>query len=459
MKDLEKRFDCVMAELLAPLGGGAPSPLVAGVSGGEDSMTLLRLLSDCPSKPQVIVAHCNFSLRGEESDGDARLVRATAAEYGFPYEEAVFDTAAFASSHGISVEMAARQLRYGFFASLCRKYGSRVTVVAHHADDNAETLMLILLRGTGGKGLSAMAECSPLPCDGGEGLFLIRPLLGFTKAEIHSFAAEKGVKFRVDSTNSGTEYRRNFIRNKVFPLLSELNPSFVETFSRDIAHAAQLERVASDWADERTKEVWDGEVIDVKKLTANPHWEYLLFRILSSEGLGENAIDRIRGMILSGRRGKALQCGDIRWEYSGSAVRKTAASPAAPDVLVSGDGAWSVGSTRFTVETITVDGGFKRPQPSGVSVMDASALTFPFVAGRWRRGDWMVPTGLRGKKKLSDLFKDLKYSSVEKGNALIIRKAASESRVAAVAGVRTDSSCAVGDRTVKAVRIVLETSI
>ena len=197
------------------------------VSGGIDSMCMAEIyVRRCPSD-SIAVAHCNFNLRGAESDGDEALVRSWAESHGVRCHVRSFDTRAFAAEHGVSIEMAARELRYRWFAQLCESEGYEEVAVAHNANDNAETLMLNLLRGSGMKGLSGMAEVSSLPVPAGSAVRLIRPMLEMTRKQIEGYALAHGVKYRHDSTNFSSEYKRNMLRNEVFPVFERVNPSVV----------------------------------------------------------------------------------------------------------------------------------------------------------------------------------------------------------------------------------------
>ena len=206
--------------------------LLVAVSGGIDSMCLMEKVRQ--SGEPFAVAHCNFKLRGSESDDDEALVRSTAQALGVVCHVKSFDTAGYAAENKISIEMAARRLRYHWFGELCREYGYSGVAVAHNANDNAETLILNLLRGTGLKGLLGMKASGFIPDPEFSDVPLLRPLLGMTREEIEAFARENGVTWREDHTNAENEYKRNKIRNLVFPIFKEINPSFVETLNDDV---------------------------------------------------------------------------------------------------------------------------------------------------------------------------------------------------------------------------------
>ncbi len=196
--------------------------LLVAVSGGIDSMCLMEKVRQ--EGGPFAVAHCNFGLRGAESDADEAFVREQAARYRIPCHVKRFDTEAFASAEGISIEMAARRLRYHWFGQLCREHGYEAVAVAHNANDNAETLILNLLRGTGLRGITGMKAEGFLPDPDFGDIPLRRPLLSMTREEIEAFAREKGLSWREDSTNALNGYKRNKIRNLVFPIFATINP-------------------------------------------------------------------------------------------------------------------------------------------------------------------------------------------------------------------------------------------
>ena len=210
--------------------------LLLAVSGGIDSMYLADSMHRRGTP--FAAAHCNFGLRGRDSDEDEALVRSWCTDKGIRLHVKRFNTADYATEKGISIEMAARELRYRWFGELCREHGYEAVATAHQADDNAETLLLNLVRGTGPRGLCGMKPEGRIPDPAYADIPLLRPLLGVTREEIAEEAARLGIPFREDRTNALDDYRRNFLRNRVFPLLKELNPSVVRTLNRDIERFA-----------------------------------------------------------------------------------------------------------------------------------------------------------------------------------------------------------------------------
>lgn len=444
-------------EGLLPEGGGA---VLLAVSGGVDSLVMADLFLKCLDKSSITLAHCNFHLRGKESDGDEAFVREWAGNHGLAYRKVDFDTVGYAKSHGLSVEMAARELRYGWFASLCGTEGYRTVAVAHNANDNAETLILNLLRGTGLKGLCGMRESSLLP--GSEAL-LIRPMLFFSRAEILGYARSQGIHWREDSTNSDSAYKRNLIRNEVFPLFEKVNPSFLETFASDMRHFSQVQAIADDFVAANLPEVegfvpypgkWSavgnlpsaGEIsVKVDDLSRLPHWEYLFFRLLEPYGFNEAVIRDMIELIKSGKTfsGKEFRSATHVARTSRNSITLEAFSGEGrtadledDSVEVTVAGKYVVGGVGFEVEVAEIE---DLKQPEGVTVVN---LSFPFTVRPWIAGDWMRPLGMKGrKKKLSDMFNDLKFSREQKDRALVI--AGEGSHVLALLGYRVDITVAL----------------
>lgn len=220
-----------------------------GVSGGIDSMCLAGMYLG--NGQPFGIAHCNFGLRGEESDGDEAFVRGWAEAHGIPFHSARFDTRGYAERHGISIEMAARELRYRFFAETATAHGYGAVAVAHNANDNAETLLLNLLRGTGLRGICGMKARSTLPVPGCR-IPLLRPLLGMTREEIEKRMA--GLPYREDRTNAENDFRRNKLRNLVFPVLRDINPSFLETLGKDMAHFSEAQAIVDAYLEAHPEE-------------------------------------------------------------------------------------------------------------------------------------------------------------------------------------------------------------
>jgi len=468
---IQKYFTQILEELEGLIKDdvwSAPRPLVA-VSGGVDSMCLADLFLRTVGYDGFALAHCNFNLRGDESDGDEAMVREWALKRKVEANFVSFNTEEYAESNGISIEMAARELRYRWFASLCRSHGYRYVAVAHHADDNAETLILNLARGTGLKGASGMKSVSVLPySEPSEGLKLMRPLLRFTRKQIEGYAFAVSLPYRTDSTNASVDYKRNRIRHEVFPVLEKLNPSFVRTFNRNMGYFADAEEIVSDWCRNAAEEIVtyneDGSTdINVAKLMKFRQWRYLLFHVMEPMGFNSAVLASLEELLESDRTmsGKTFRS-DTAVAVTGRGKITVLPSslydaPEQESLSVEGPGIYMLNGASFTVEMCQWSSGMQKVQPEGVLAFDASFLTFPFVCRQWKRGDWMVPLGMKGKKKISDLFSDMKMDEPAKKRAVIIVGEPEDSsgiqRVAGVLGLRMDSRYAITGKTDMIIRI------
>jgi len=413
--------------------------VLLAVSGGIDSMVMASLMlhyagaSGTKKAVQLAVAHCNFHLRGDESDRDERFVREWARSNSLPCYVAGFDTAGYAESHGVSIEMAARELRYEFFNDLCAEHGFAGTCVAHNANDNAETLLLNLVRGTGLAGACAMNEVARNP----QGNSLIfRPLLPYSRDDIAEYAAKWSIAWCEDSTNAENDARRNVIRNVVFPVLKQLNPSLVKTLNSDIAHFCQAKKIV----DAAVPVLDFSSGVSISELLAAPFWKYSLFESLSVYGFNTPVIESLASLlesegIISGKCFEAQQ-----WRV----VTTT-------DKLLLEKRSDKIELPEVKVELLDWDGSQSPVTERGVSLIDAAALHGEPVLRPWQEGDYLQPLGMKGKKKVSDLLTDLKYSISAKKKVLVV--AGNGSHVLAVVGERIDASAAVSPATGKVYRI------
>ena len=479
---MQKRFAQKIEEMRRLIGDNRSASFLLAVSGGMDSMCMADLFLNELGADSFAVAHCNFHLRGAESDGDEALVKAWADSNGVRMHRVDFDTREYASAHGVSIEMAARDLRYGWFARLCDEFGYDVVAVAHNANDNAETLMLNLLRGTGLNGLRGMAEVSV------KRKHLLRPLLEFTRKQIEGYVIARRVQYRDDSTNFESEYKRNMIRNEVFPFFEKINPSFVRTLNREIGYFAEAGAIVEDWCRSKLPDVAehsDGAVtISIPSLMSTDHWRYLLYYILQQYGFNSQTIASVEDLLASDRTisGKRFESPThtLRTERdvlllhpnsifppSGRGCLTEGKTGASGDhclsegvSVVKGAGIYNFGGVRWQVEEIEWSDGMPLKQPAGVLIADADKLLLPFVCRPWRQGDWFVPLGMRGRKKVSDLFADLKYTSFEKETALMIvdtrtEGLAEQQHIAGILGVRIDDRYKVTSGTRRILRLTI----
>ncbi len=449
--------------------------ILLAVSGGIDSMCLAE--KSVRSGQDFAVAHCNFHLRGADSDADADFVADWARRHGIAFYSKDFDTAAYAAEQGISLEMAARELRYGWFADLCRTEGFAGVAVAHQADDRRETFLLNLLRSSGGKGLRGMQGQSVIP---GTDIPLLRPLLGMTRQEIETYMRSIGATWREDGSNRDTTIRRNRIRHELLPLLSELNPSYGDALDRAMRHIGSLQDVADTWFESvrpTLLDPTDGSIL-LDSIRSLPHRDFLLYRLLEPYGLTESVLDDLctaldSGESLSGKRfllhHATLLGGRDRLLFSSDRVRgayphvpcdenpvtaEQVTEPAGAGTCdIKEPGTYDCWGVRVKVEILDRAEITDLKQPRGILLLDAGKLPLPLIVRPWRAGDWLVPLGMRGRKKLSDLFVDLKYSILDKQRARVIDW--QESRIAALLGERGDDALKVTSETRTVYRITI----
>ena len=471
----------------APSVDSCPKVLVA-VSGGVDSMCLADLFLKNQGAENFAIAHCNFCLRGEESDADETLVRSWAETKGVCCHVTSFDTYGYAIKNSVSIEMAARELRYAWFDSLCAEYGYVAVAVAHNANDNAETLILNLLRGTGMRGLGGMSLISDIPCCESKqfvsGARLIRPILDCTRKMIEGYALMNKLSFREDSSNASSDYKRNRIRNEVFPIFEKINPSFVRTLNREMGYFAEAAEVVDDYCAslDSAESVVEGREISIPDLLSHKHWRYLLYYMLEPYGFNSSTVASIEDLLESDRTisGKRFESDshELVVERTYLCVRpKKAAETEASDcrlkfplgvqdpteqtnmLTIHGPGIYNLNNQRWQVELVQYTSDVTLKQPEGILIADADKLTFPFLCRRWRQGDWMIPFGMKGRKKVSDMFADLKYTSVQKDQALMIvdckAEMADQQHIAGVLGVRMDDRYKITPKTKSIIRLTI----
>ena len=301
---IQKSFDRTIVGLVPE-----KETALLAVSGGIDSICLASLFLNSPSGRRFAVAHCNFHLRGEDSDSDEALVAAWCGRNGVRYHKADFDTEQYASSHNVSIEMAARELRYDWFASLCRENGYYGVAVAHNANDNAETLILNLLRGTGLRGITGMQEETVVPVTKDElsGVRLLRPMLSFSREQIEEYVAANSLEYHDDRTNAETVYKRNRIRHLVFPVFESLNPSFLTTFAREMNAFSEVQEIADDYFLSVREGVCEpagkDELLRVNavRLCHLKHYKYVLYRLLEAYGFRDRLLEPVVRLLESGK--------------------------------------------------------------------------------------------------------------------------------------------------------------
>ena len=407
--------------------------ILAAVSGGRDSVVLAELLHRGGYRFEI--AHCNFHLRGEESNRDEQFVRRLAERYGVPCHVAQFDTDAYASEKKISIEMAARELRYEWFEQVRQERGLDLIAVAHHRDDAIETFFINLLRGAGLSGLCGMKA---------ENGKVVRPMLHISREEIDQFIAEEKLEYVDDCTNATDLYLRNRIRHQLIPLMRELNSSFDTTMEQNLHNLSDaneifiktLDNIKNEVITERPDGIDEIAVSDVEQF--NPQ-STILFELLRPYGFNSDTVTEILAG-LNGESGRQFLSQSHRLVKD----RKTLQiiplnnTDREPDIDI---------SEPFKRETlITLKTGKE------TILCDAEKLKRPLSLRKWRDGDRFYPFGMKGSRLVSDFFSDMKLSLIEKERQWLLCDA--DGNIVWVVGHRADGHFAITDKTEEVVRIV-----
>lgn len=336
---IQKSFDRTIVGLVPE-----KETALLAVSGGIDSICLASLFLNSSAGRRFAVAHCNFHLRGEDSDSDEALVAAWCGRNGVRYHKADFDTEQYASSHSVSIEMAARELRYDWFASLCKDNGYYGVAVAHNANDNAETLILNLLRGTGLRGITGMQVETVVPVTRDElsGVRLLRPMLSFSREQIEEYVAANSLEYHDDRTNAETVYKRNRIRHLVFPVFESLNPSFLTTFAREMNAFSEVQEIADDYFLSVRESVCEpagkDELLRVNavRLCHLKHYKYVLYRLLEAYGFRDRLLEPVARLLESGKTfsGKIFEAPGYELITAGECLIVRKAARVVPDSSV-----------------------------------------------------------------------------------------------------------------------------
>jgi tRNA(Ile)-lysidine synthase len=409
--------------------------ILLAVSGGIDSMVMTNLFMK--SDYDFAIAHCNFSLRSVESDRDEEMVSDFAVEHNILFFSVRFDTKTYATEHGISIQMAARELRYGWFEKIRDENGYDSIAVAHNLNDNIETLMINLIRGTGISGLTGMKPVANK---------IIRPLLFATRDEITSYCKANRISYREDLSNADTKYLRNRIRHQIVPLLKEINPSIESTLNETAEIFSGISEIVDDYINllrEKVSEQKD-EYITFKVSLLNPYTnnKAVLFELFRPYGIVDvPLIDLVN--IIKGKTGGQLITSTHR------IIRnrlELLISPRKDDDVSK----WLIDSpVDFekiaiveSVRSVSITQEFIIPSGASEFCIDSDKLSYPLVIRKWKTGDFFYPLGLNHKKKLSDYFTDKKYSIFDKGNALILESAG---KIVSILGDRIDNRFRITD--------------
>lgn len=438
-KELEdlRRFVCKYG-LFSP-----DQKLLLAISGGVDSVVMGRLMVELGQPFDV--AHCNFGLRGAASDGDEAFVKDLAAEWKATCFATSFDTASYAADKGLSIQMAARELRYGFFEEVKVKNHHIRIATAHHVNDALETMLLNLSHGTGFRGLAAIT-----PARG----HFVRPMLAFTGEEIRQIAQKLGITWREDASNAKDDYERNKLRHKVVPVLEELNPSLAGTLKDTLARLWAADSVLAGelrkWEETHLSEK-DGyfELALGKEQTS-----YFVYESLKQRtGMNYKTFEQLEAAIVAGQSGKLFLTDNhsINLDRGRLIMSKRQEGVQLESVWVQ-EGDATVAFPLGRLQCSHGEAPVAIERSANVALLDAGKLEFPLELRPWREGDSFVPLGMKGQKKISDFMIDAKIPVNLKGRVYVLLSAG---RVVWVVGKRIDDRFKITDATRKAYRIEL----
>ena len=427
--------------------------VLLAVSGGRDSVTLFDLM--CRAGFNIGVAHCNFNLRPGDCDRDEAFVRDLAAAHSVPCHVAHFDTLAFAKQQGLSVEEAARLLRYRFFEELRSSEGYDLIATAHHRDDSIETFFINLLRGTGIGGLHG------IPVRNGA---IVRPLLSYGRDEIDAYVSQQSLAFVDDYTNAQTLYLRNRIRHQLMPLLREISPSFDSVMEDNISHFADADSIyraaIARMRDDIVSEDGSRVVIDIPKLRHYEPLATVLFELLRPYGFNSVVAAQVASS-LDAQSGKRFFSPSHcilkdRSQLIISPLEPGRESASQDDIffLISESTDLSLLPIPLSMSITPFDGTI--PHLScGEAWFDRDGLQFPLQLRHWHDGDRFRPFGMKGTRLVSDLFSDLKLSLDEKEKTWLLCNGDHEGTILWVVGHRASHFAIVNTKTTKIVKLKL----
>lgn len=395
---------------------GHDDKILLTVSGGVDSMVMMSLFA--ASGYRFGVAHCNFQLRGQESDEDEALVAEQARRYGVELFNRRFDTQGEMERTGESMEMAARRLRYTWFRSLCDEHGYNVIAIAHHINDSIETFFINMLRGTGLRGLTGISVQAGR---------IVRPLMFATRKDILDYATAHRIPYREDSSNRSTKYLRNKVRLGIVPMLREINPQFTTVMRRNISRLTDAQTFIDRSVELIRRDAMTEQgglyTLHVDRIDASLPLGYVVYEILNSMfGFKGDTVDALCHALQQNNTGRRFYSREWvatidrgRIVIGRIADEDTCMTQVEQGVLRS-----YCGSSVLHYEYCDIDMIDSVTTPDNVALVDADKLRFPLTLRRWQQGDWFVPFGMSGRKKVSDFLIDAKVSMAEKSRQFVL---------------------------------------
>jgi len=415
--------------------------ILLAVSGGLDSIVMTELFQQ--SGNPVGIAHCNFQLRGDESDGDEEFVQKIAKKFDIPFFTKRFPTSSYAKERKISVQMAARKLRYDWFEEIRATKDFDFIATAHHHDDQIETLFINLLRGTGIAGLHG------IPAKQGH---LVRPLLFASKQEIENHAKAKQLSYREDSSNTSVKYKRNKIRHQLIPLLHSIQPDYAGNISTTINRIRDTESILRPFIVETSKKLirkkQDHWVINIAILMELQPLQPWLCELLLPFGFNETTVHDLVSH-LYGESGKSFYSPEYRIVKDRDSLiltrrPKTEQPEDHDEYMIKAGETDCYLPLRLQLQILARTPDYQISGSCNQATLDRNKLSFPLTIRKWKPGDFFHPYGMNKRKKLSDFFIDEKISIPEKENTWLL---CSGSRIIWVIGHRIDHRFRVTTRT------------
>ncbi|AGC78692.1 tRNA(Ile)-lysidine synthase [Nonlabens dokdonensis] len=424
------------------------SEIAVACSGGKDSVVLAHLLHACKLKLELI--HCNFNLRGAESDQDEDFVKALATRLEHKIHIVHFDTTNVAEQGGISIQMAARDLRYEAFNTIVSDNKIAHVLVAHHIDDQLETFLINLGRGAGIHGLTGIRDRNGI---------ILRPLLDFSSKEIEEYALQNKIKWREDSSNASTKYLRNKLRHDLIPLLKEVLPHLDNNFSKTLSYLKDSELLldveVARFRESGTKINNGNLFINIEKLKATVQPSAYLFELLREYSF--HMPDALE--LLDAENGKYLVAGSMQLIKNNSflELRKIEAIPIVDQEIELKNGVVSIPEGQLSINIISTEEPKKflqtvLPNPNKL-LLDASLVQGILKLRTWKHGDRMSPYGMKGTKLISDILTDAKISSLKREKSLVLENG---SDIIWLLGIRASKHYSITENTKSIIEITLE---
>ncbi len=398
------------------------------VSGGMDSSLMVELFFRAEFR--FGIAHCNFRLRGKEADRDEQFVKDLALRLNAPYYSIRFDTGEYAKKNKISIQMAARELRYQWFEKIREQNHYDYIALAHNKDDLEETFFINLTRGTGIRGLSGIKAKNNK---------LVRPLLFASRATIQLYLKEHGLSYVEDSSNAEIKYLRNRIRHKIIPEFEKLQPDFRKNLDKTIYHLNEtydlLQDVIQEKKQELVKEKDDKVYIDKTKLQELKYNKTYLFEFLRPYGFPSPILHDILAS-LNSSSGKQFFSEKYRLVTDRDYLIITKKRKTGPvHYIIDNQDTNLEHPVRIRIKKFVNNPDYEPPVTNYTASIDADKIIFPLILRKWQKGDRFIPFGMKHSKKLSDFFIDLKLSLPEKEDVWLLT---SENKILWVIGYRTD---------------------